>query len=277
MIIPELPIIDDAGPPRRKASTGRRLALSMVLSIGTHLSAYGGYYLLVGMVAWLGFTPPHLVTRSRRASIALQASIAAAPESSEDETPERPIRIEPQKPRVKPPPKIAEVSQPTAREEPPKSTEAVEPAMNEPKVSEPEIERAEMPDEPRPDDQRRQRSKTPAKTVAPVESVESASAMEVEGSQFDEPPYAHLYNQKPPYPQDARAQRLEGVVLLRLKISAEGAVEEAVVVESSGIASFDDSAQRTALRWRFTPARLLGRNVMVVMEHVVRFTFRDAT
>ncbi|MGC3972242.1 MAG: energy transducer TonB [Pirellulales bacterium] len=145
----------------------------------------------------------------------------------------------------------------------------------------PKVERQETPpEEAKPDaidDVKPARSKVKAAAVAPVESAASAASTAVDGSQYDEPPEPYIYNMKPPYPRDAKAQRLEGLVKVRLWISAEGLVSHAEVAQSSGIPSFDDSARRTALQWRFAPARYLGANVAVVFTVPVRFTHPDAT
>jgi len=281
MSLPDFPIIDDASPRRRGTTARRRYLAATALSAGAHASGYGGYVLVVFLAAWLGFTPPQLLTRSRQASIELQASIAAAPKPSEAKERVRTVKMpvaKPQEKPVEPPAQIAKADDTTPAKRPTPLSKLISAKVQ---VTEPEIKLVEsMPEETPPEtepEQKPARSKTVAAAVAPIESVRSAASVAVEGSQFDEPPQPDIYNRKPPYPADARARRLQGVVLLRLTINAEGFVDDVVVTQSSGFSGFDDSARRTALAWRFTPARLLGRNVMVVMEHVVRFTFRDST
>lgn len=114
----------------------------------------------------------------------------------------------------------------------------------------------------------------PAAAVAPVESVASNASVTVDGSEFDQPPEPHLDNRKPPYPPEALTRGIQGVVMLRLRINLSGRVENAIVVESSGAASLDESARRTALQWRFQPARLRGANVVAMIEKPIRFTLR---
>lgn len=55
------------------------------------------------------------------------------------------------------------------------------------------------------------------------------------------------------YPEPARAARLEGSVILRLSIDAEGRVTEAEVTRPAGN-GFDEAAREAALRLRFTAA-----------------------
>jgi len=56
------------------------------------------------------------------------------------------------------------------------------------------------------------------------------------------------------YPPEALAERLEGRVVLRLTIDADGRVTEAEVTEPVGH-GFDEAARSAALRFRFAPAR----------------------
>lgn len=281
MSLPEFPIIDDASPRRTRATSRGQLITASCLSLAGHASGYAGYLLVMLIAGWLGFTPPQLLTRSRQASVELQASIAAAPEPSEEGRQTRPVKMPVEKPREKPierPVQIEKSADSKPAERPPPSVAL---AAVTTKVPKPPVERTETPPEKTPPEQiteqRPKRSTTKTATVAPVESVESAASVAVDGSQFDEPPQPSVDNLKPPYPPDARTRRLQGVVLLKLRITADGVVEDAVVAESSGVPSFDDSARRTALTWRFTPARLLGMNVAVVVAKPVRFTHPDAT
>ncbi|MDC0682124.1 TonB-dependent siderophore myxochelin receptor MxcH [Sorangium atrum] len=62
------------------------------------------------------------------------------------------------------------------------------------------------------------------------------------------------------YPQAAREAGLEGSVVLRLTIDAEGRVTGAEVAEPAGH-GFDEAAREAALRFRFTPARRGDRSV----------------
>ncbi|WP_224369251.1 TonB-dependent siderophore myxochelin receptor MxcH [Hyalangium versicolor] len=76
---------------------------------------------------------------------------------------------------------------------------------------------------------------------------------------------------EPNYPEDARAQRLEGVVSLRLSIDPEGHVTAAEVTEPLGN-SLDEAAREAALRLRFNPARRDGQPIAARILY--RMTFR---
>jgi protein TonB len=261
--------------PRRRHRIGWALLGSCLLSVKFHAAAAGG------ILAWqlLGFVPPSIDLQSRKASIALIASIEAAPDAKEEvKKPVRPITLpKPKPPEPKPELKREAVDivkavterEPTKRREPtPEEVALAEPETPQPQKKQPDDQPEELRDEPL------ARSKRPAPNVAPIESAASMASLEVEGSQFDEFPQ-DFYNPKPPYPADAYSRRQEGVVLLRLQISATGIVEDAEVVQSSGVPSLDDAAVRTVLTWRFHPARLLGRNVAATVKKPVRFTYED--
>jgi len=78
----------------------------------------------------------------------------------------------------------------------------------------------------------------------------------------------------PVYPAEARAQRLEGQVLLQVVIDREGRVEDSVVVLHSA-PPFDDAAIAALRQWRFTPGRdHNNRTVRVRIEIPMRFQLR---
>lgn len=71
-----------------------------------------------------------------------------------------------------------------------------------------------------------------------------------------------LRNPTPPYPEDARRDGVEGIVILRLNIDEAGKVKQAAVVKSSGRGDFDHAAVDTIeRRWRYRPALSWGRPV----------------
>ncbi len=70
------------------------------------------------------------------------------------------------------------------------------------------------------------------------------------------------------YPETARAQRLEGTVVLRLSLDSEGRVTDAEVLEPAGH-GFDEAAGEAAARLQFEPARRAG----VALPSRIRFPF----
>ena len=73
-----------------------------------------------------------------------------------------------------------------------------------------------------------------------------------------------LGNPSPKYPISARMAHQEGVVRLRVLITAEGGVKEISVARSSGFDSLDNAALDTVRRWRFLPGLQAGRAVEAV-------------
>jgi protein TonB len=73
----------------------------------------------------------------------------------------------------------------------------------------------------------------------------------------------------PLYPAMARTARVEGVVILEAVIDAEGRVESVRVLRS--IPLLDQAAMDAVRQWKFTPTRLNGMPVPIVMTVTVNF------
>ena len=109
-------------------------------------------------------------------------------------------------------------------------------------------------------------SSEPASSNAPVVAVEAkpaAPAPVASGShavgdaplvqaRFDAD---YLRNPSPPYPPMSRRLGEEGKVILRVRVSADGAAEQIEIKISSGSSRLDDSALRTVRTWKFIPAK----------------------
>ena len=74
----------------------------------------------------------------------------------------------------------------------------------------------------------------------------------------------------PTYPQLARTARVEGVVILEAVIDASGRVATVRVLRS--IPLLDQAAVTAVRQWQFTPTRLNGEAVPIVMTVTVNFT-----
>jgi TonB family protein len=73
-----------------------------------------------------------------------------------------------------------------------------------------------------------------------------------------------------PYTESARAEGIEGSVVLMVLVRRDGSVGAASV--SKGLeASLDDSALRTVREWKFAPSMRSGKTVEVVLQVEVRF------
>ncbi|NOT57411.1 MAG: energy transducer TonB [Deltaproteobacteria bacterium] len=85
-------------------------------------------------------------------------------------------------------------------------------------------------------------------------------------------------NPKPPYPVMARRMGVQGTVVLRVHVHADGSVIAAAIARSSGSELLDDSALRTVReQWRFVPARLNDEPVESWVEVPIRFVLGNVT
>ena len=71
----------------------------------------------------------------------------------------------------------------------------------------------------------------------------------------------YLQNPKPVYPAMSRRQGEEGKVVLRVRVSAQGASLAVEIKQSSGFTRLDEAARAAVERWRFVPARQGGEAV----------------
>lgn len=78
----------------------------------------------------------------------------------------------------------------------------------------------------------------------------------------------------PEYPQAARDDELEGVVLLRVLVSRDGRAAQVLVARSSGHRALDSAAVAGVRAWTFRPARRGGEEIEAWMEVPVRFQLR---
>lgn len=83
-------------------------------------------------------------------------------------------------------------------------------------------------------------------------------------------PPAKIRDVKPVYPEEAKDARIQGVVILELRIDEEGAVSDARVLRS--IPQLDQAALDTVRQWAFTPTLMNGKPIPVVMTVTVNFT-----
>jgi protein TonB len=85
----------------------------------------------------------------------------------------------------------------------------------------------------------------------------------------------YLRNPSPPYPIEARRNKWEGTVLIRVEVSAAGRVISAAVVTSSGHAVLDTAALNAIKRWRFSPARMAGIATTATVDVPVAFSLHQ--
>jgi len=81
----------------------------------------------------------------------------------------------------------------------------------------------------------------------------------------------YLHNPPPEYPEDARLNRQQGMVLLLVDVSPDGAVLNVKLERSSGYRKLDEAALRVAKNWKFKPATMGGQTVRSQVEVPIRF------
>lgn len=78
-----------------------------------------------------------------------------------------------------------------------------------------------------------------------------------------------IHDIAPVYPPVAQAARIEGVVIIEATIGVDGRVQDAHVLRSAPL--LDEAALAAVRQWIYTPTRLNGLPVSVVMTVTVRF------
>lgn len=85
-------------------------------------------------------------------------------------------------------------------------------------------------------------------------------------------PPTKVHDAAPVYPAIAQSARVQGVVIIQATIGVDGAVVDATVLRS--VPLLDDAALAAVRQWRYTPTRLNGEPVAVIMTVTVNFQLR---
>lgn len=85
-------------------------------------------------------------------------------------------------------------------------------------------------------------------------------------------PPKKVHDVKPIYPQAAKDQQIQGVVILDSTIGVDGSVTDVVIVKS--VPGLDDAAADAVRQWRFTPTLVNGSPVPVIVTMTVSFTLK---
>lgn len=81
----------------------------------------------------------------------------------------------------------------------------------------------------------------------------------------------------PPYPPNARRLSEQGSVTLKIMVTAQGAVSDAQVVQTSGYPDLDQTAvEWVKAHWRYKPAMQGGVAVASVTQAIVKFDLKNA-
>lgn len=85
----------------------------------------------------------------------------------------------------------------------------------------------------------------------------------------------YLKNPPPAYPEAARRLGQEGLVVLSVKVSREGAPDSVAIKQSSGFSLLDEAAARAVRRWKFHPAKIGTLPIESVVEVPIRFQLEE--
>lgn len=85
-------------------------------------------------------------------------------------------------------------------------------------------------------------------------------------------PPTKVHDVLPTYPDQARAARIQGIVIIEATIDTQGEVSDARVLR--GVQLLNDAALAAVRQWRFTPTLMNGVPVSVVMTVTVHFALK---
>ena len=122
-------------------------------------------------------------------------------------------------------------------------------------------------------------AEAPAAPVAPAVAIKAPAAVAAPTRvEAIEPPHfnvAYLNNPRPAYPPIARKLGLEGLVLLRVDVSAGGTPEKIIVAQTSGTSLLDEAAMKAVQGWTFVPARRGDTPIAHPVEVPIRFQLKN--
>jgi protein TonB len=84
----------------------------------------------------------------------------------------------------------------------------------------------------------------------------------------------YLKNPEPVYPELSRRRHEEGLVLVAVKVTAQGRAARVEIKKSSGFSLLDDAAVEAVREWEFQPARIGSLALESQIEVPVRFELR---
>jgi protein TonB len=118
----------------------------------------------------------------------------------------------------------------------------------------------------------------PETPPAPVAVARAPALVAAPRGESVEPPHfdvAYLNNPRPAYPPIARKLGIEGVVLLRVDVSAKGTPEKIVIAQTSGASLLDEAAMKAVQGWTFVPARRGDAPIAHPVEVPIRFQLKN--
>jgi protein TonB len=284
----------DRGSPNRtstvRRSTGRILTITLLVSLGLHLSALVAAILLLPSELPVADGPEQtpeveLVMVEHKGDLqppvtSSQPPAEARPEAKSTKAQQPPARaqVEPKpetleaaaKPAMAPDP-APDLDTPVHDDGPPaKPTPAAAPAKTSEPTSKPEppVQEAAAETQPVPPGAQQALTVTLSGTDSPSEA--RAWGNRVIPAKAD----AVFHNRPPEYPPEAVMNGEQGTVVLIIHVSPAGSTASIDVARSSGYVLLDRAAQEAVMRWRFLPAVKDGQAVASDMRMEFVFDFR---
>jgi len=201
------------------------------------------------------------------AHLAVFAALRPQPESLPAETPPEPImisllnapQITPQKP-LPPAPPMAKAQKPAKKQV---KTPIAKPVAEQ--ASQPVTPAAEQTSAPVAEQQTNPTNNKPVLSVA-------EGAADTQAYQSPNFNAAYLNNPAPNYPSISRRLGEEGLVLLNVQVTADGAADSVELQTGSGSSRLDQAALEAVKKWRFTPAKRGDQAVSASVVVPVRFS-----
>jgi len=201
------------------------------------------------------------------AHLAVFAALRPQPESLPAETPPEPImisllnapQITPQKP-LPPAPPMAKAQKPVKKQV---KTPIAKPVAEQ--ASQPVTPAAEQTSAPVAEQQTNPTNNKPVLSVA-------EGAADTQAYQSPNFNAAYLNNPAPNYPSISRRLGEEGLVLLNVQVTADGAADSVELQTGSGSSRLDQAALEAVKKWRFTPAKRGDQAVSASVVVPVRFS-----
>lgn len=156
-----------------------------------------------------------------------------------------------EKPKAEPVPVSAPVAEPEPQPLPPPEVKKPSPVKVKPKLLK-KPKPAVKPIPPLVEPKVAPAVSAPAQQVKTAPVKAEIAPVPVENPQFNA---AYLSNPEPVYPRRSRMLEEEGIVKLRVHVSADGKALDVQLFKSSGFSRLDDAALTAIQHWRFVPAK----------------------
>lgn len=119
-------------------------------------------------------------------------------------------------------------------------------------------------------------AETTAATAAPAPpappSPQPAAEMAIEPPRYNA---AYLSNPPPAYPLAARRRGIEGTVVLRVEVSADGRAARIEIKKSSNSEILDQAALAAVRSWRFVPAKRGAQTIIAWVDVPITFKLEN--